>query len=269
MRTVINKTLARPLPPAPSGERKAEFDQALSEAESEVSEALHRYCDCYQYTGSTIVGERLAEMGIPDHICAAAAILCEVADEEGIDPRSCSGKGSVHPEYLAAFLGWLKIAGNNLPREWLSRFAWHDGGNWFIHSEHALVVERAGLETEKPTTCHTFKRPAHELPIDPPPNSLLFRTCGAACPVVCVVGGIAHADPVNVLPEPLRTGIPLCGKDWTKVTVAGIPVEVRATGGDGLFMGVAVDTGQVMRFDWEQGRRAFNIPLEQEAVTCA
>lgn len=191
MRTVINKTLERPLRPTPSGERKAEFDHALSEAESEVSEALHRYCDCYQYTGWTIVGERLAEMGIPDHICAAAEILCEAADEEGIDPRSCSSKGSVHPEYLAASLGWRKIAGDNLPREWLGRFAWHDGGNWFIHPEHTLVVERAGLEIEKPTTCYTFKRPAHELPIDPPPNSLLFRTVGSACPVVCVVGGIA------------------------------------------------------------------------------
>lgn len=267
MRTVTNKIPERTHPPTPSGERKAEFDRALSEAEGQVCEALHRYCDCYQYSGSTIVGERLAEMGIPDHICAAAEILCEVADEGGIDPRSCSSKGSVHPEYLAAFLGWRKIAGDNLPREWLGRFAWHEDGNCFIHPEHALVVEATGLKTERPRSCYTFKRPAHELPIDLPPNSLLFRTGGSACPVVCVVGGIAHADPLNVLPEHLLTTIPLCGKDWTKVTIAGTPVEVRATGGDGLFMGVAVDTGQMMRFDWAQGRRAFNIPLEERPRT--
>lgn len=269
MRTVINRTLARPLPPSPCGERKAEFDRALSEAEGQVCEALQQYCDCYHYSGSTVVGERLAGMGIPDHICAAAETLCEVADAEGVDPPSYSGKGSVHPEYLAAFLGWRKIAGNHLPKEWLDRFAWHEGGNWFIHPEHAPVVETAGLKIERPRRCYTFKRPAYELPIDPPPDSLLFRTRASACPVVCVIGGMAHADPVNVLPEHLRTAIPLCGKDWTKLTVAGIPVEVRAAGGDGLFMGVAVDTGQMMRFDWEQGRRAFNIPLEEEAATCA
>ena len=103
MRTATRKTLESTLPPAPSGERKAEFDHALREAGIAVCEALHRYCDCYHYSGSVTVGERLAEMGIPDHICAAAEIVCEVADEEGIDPRLSPVEGSVHPEYLAAY----------------------------------------------------------------------------------------------------------------------------------------------------------------------
>lgn len=75
MRTATRKTLESTLPPAPSGERKAEFNRALGEAGIAVCEALHRYCDCYHYSGSVIVGERLAEMGIPDHICAAAKIV--------------------------------------------------------------------------------------------------------------------------------------------------------------------------------------------------
>lgn len=269
MQTAINNTAERALPPAPSGKRKAEFRRALREAESQVCEALRRYCDCYRYTGSTIVGERLAEMGIADHICAAAEIVCEVADEEGIDPRFCPVNGAVHPEYLAFVLGWLKVTGERLPKAGLGRFAWHEEGNSFVHPEHALVVEIAGLKVEKPRSCYSFKRAADELPIDPPPNALLFKTRDSACPVVCVVNGIAHADPVNVLPEHLRATMPLCDKEWTRLTVAGIPVEVRATGGDGLFMGVAVDTGQMMRFNWEAGRSVFDIPLEEEASTCA
>jgi hypothetical protein len=269
MQAFVEKSLDNALPPSPPAERKAEFNRALREAESAVCEALHRYCDCYHYTGSNIVGERLAEMGIPDHICAAAEIVCEIADEEGIDPRLCPVNGSLHPEYLAAFLGWLKIAGENLPKAWLGRFAWHEDGNWFIHPEHAPVVEKAGFKIERPKSCYSFKRPAHELPIDPPPNALLFRTQGSACPTVCVLNGMAHADPVNVLQDHLRAAIPLCGKEWTQLTLGGIAVEVRATGGDGLFMGVAVDTGQMMRFNWEEGRSAFNIPLEEGASTCA
>lgn len=259
----------RTLPPAPCGKRKAEFHFAVCEAEGEVCEALHRYCDCYQYTGSTIVGERLAAMGIPDHICAAAEIVCETADEEGIDPRLCPVEGAMHPEHLAAALGWLKITGDNLPKRWLGIFAWHEDENWFVHPEHTPIVELAGLRTEKPNRCWSFKRPPHELPIDPPPHALLFRTGSSACPVVCVVNGVAHADPVNVLPEQLRATIPLCGNDWTPLTIAGVPVEVRATGGDGLFLGVAVDTGQMMRFNWEPGRSAFGIRVEEEAQTCA
>lgn len=262
MRPVTHKTLESTLPPVPSVARKAEFARALTEAEIAVSEALHRYCDCYHYTGSVIVGERLAERGIANHICAAAEIVCEVADEEGIDPRSCPVEGAVDPEYLAAVLGWLKITtGNRLPKKWLDRFAWNENEKWFIHPEHARVVKRAGLTVENTRSCYSFKRPAHELPIDPPPNALLLQTRESACPVVCVVNGIAHADPVNVLPEHLRTEIPLCGQQWKRLTVAGVPVEVRATGGDGLFMGVAVDTGQMMRFNWEDGRRVFKVPL--------
>jgi hypothetical protein len=34
-------------------------------------------------------------------------------------------------------------------------------------------------------------------------------------------------------------------------------------------MGVAVDTGQMMRFNLEAGRRAFHFPLEEAAITCA
>ncbi len=269
MRTLTNNTAHRALPPAPSGERKAEFGRALREAESQVSEALHRYCENYQYTGSIIVGERLAEMRIADHICAAAEIVCEVADEEGLDPRLCPVEGAVDPEHLAAVLGWLKIGRNRLTKKWLDRFAWNENEKWFIHPEHAHVVERAGLTLEKPKRCYSFKRAAHELPIDPPANALLFKTRSSACPVVCVIDVIAHADPVNVLPEHIRLAIPLCGNEWTKLIVAGIPVEVRATGGDGLFMGVAVDTGQMMRFNWEEGRIAFKIPLEEEVSTCA
>ncbi len=259
----------RLFPPVPSGKRRAEFYRALREAESEVCEALHRYCDCYQYTGSTIVGERLAAMGMPDHICAAAEIVCEMADEEGIDPRLCPIEGAVHPEHLAAALGWLKIIGNNLPKTWLGRFAWHEDENWFVHPEQAPVVEMAGLKIGKSKGCCSFKRPAHELPIDPPPYALLFRTRSSACAVVCVINGIAYADPVNVLPEQLRATIPLCGTDWTSLTIAGMSVEVRATGGDGLFMGVAVDTGQMMRFNWERGQSAFDVSVENEASTCA
>ena len=269
MRTATRKTLESALPPAPSGERKAEFDRALREAGIAVCEALHRYCDCYHYSGSVIVGERLAEMGIPDHICAAVEIVCEVADEEGIDPRLSPVEGSVHPEYLAAALGWLKITGNGLPKIWLGRFAWHEDDHWFIHPEHKPIAEKAGIRVEIPRSCYSFKRPAHAFPIDPPPNALLFKTRESVCPVVCVVNGIAHADPVNVLPEHLRTEIPLCGQEWKRLTVAGVPVEVRATGGDGLFMGVAVDTGQMMRFNWDEGQSAFNIPLEVGASTCA
>ncbi len=268
MRTVTDNTAERALPPAPSGTRKAEFRRALREAESQICEALRRYCDCYRYTGSTIVGERLAEMGIADHICAAAEIVCEVADEQGLDPRSCPVDGAIDPEHLAAVLGWLKIIGEHPPKKWLGRFAWNDNDKWFVHPEHARVVERAGLTVENPKRCYSFKRAAHELPIDPPPNALLFGTRGSACPVVCVIDGIAHADPVNVLPEHLRAAIPLCGNEWTKLTAAGIPVEVRATGGDGLFLGVAVDTGQMMHFNWEEGRNAFRIPLEEGASTC-
>ena len=269
MRTVTHKTPESTFPPAPSGERKAEFELAVSEAGIAVCEALHRYCDCHHYTGSVIVGERLAEMGMPDHICAAAEIVCEVADEAGIDPRLCPVEGSVHPEYLAAVLGWLKITGNELPRKWLSRFAWHEEDNWFVHPEHKPIVERAGLGVESPRSCYSFKRPAQALPIEPLPNALLFKTRESACPVVCVVNGTAHADPVNVLPEHLRPEIPPCGREWTRLTVAGVPVEVRATGGDGLFMGVAVDTGQMMRFNWEEGRSVFNILVEEGASTCA
>lgn len=269
MQIVAAKKPERTLPPAPSELRKDEFSRALREAESAVCEALHRYCDCYEYTGSTIVGERLAEMGVPDHICAAAEIVCEVADEEGIDPRFCPVDGAVHPEYLASVLGWLKVTGERLPKSWLGRFAWHEEGNWFVHPDHARVVEIAGLKVEKSRSCYSFKRAADELPIDPPPNALLFKTRDSACPVVCVVDGIAHADPVNVLPEHFRATMPLCDKEWTRLTVAGIPVEVRATGGDGLFMGIAVDTGQMMRFNWEAGRSVFDIPLEEEASTCA
>src|SRR5208283_3400024 len=72
-----------------------------------------------------------------------------------------------------------------------------------------------------------------------------------------------YADPVNVLPEAHQPEVPLCGREWTKMTIAGVPVEVRSTGGDGLFMGVAVDTGQMMRFNLEAGRRAFHFPLEE------
>ncbi|ODU24101.1 MAG: hypothetical protein ABS95_02285 [Verrucomicrobia bacterium SCN 57-15] len=269
MPTLTRETPNSTLPPAPSGQRKAEFERAMREAAVAVHDALHRYCDCYIYTGSVIVGERLAEMEIPDHICAAAEIVCEVADEEGVDPRLCPTESSVHPEYLAAVLGWLKFAGNDLPSTWLDRFAWNENENWFIHPEHAPVVARAGLKVERPKSCYCFKRPAWKLPIDPPPNALLFKTRDSVCPVVCVVNGMAHADPVNVLPDHLRAEIPLCGEEWTKLTIAGIPVEVRATGGDGLFMGVAVDTGQMMRFNWEQGRSAFDVALEESVSTCA
>lgn len=269
MRTVAEKSLESTLAPAPSGERKAEFDRALSAAKTEVCEALHRYCDCYRYTGSVIVGERLAEMGNGDHICAAAEIVCEVADEEGIDPRLCPVEGAVDPEHVAAVLGWLKMTGGNLPKEWLDQFTWNENERWFIHPEHAPLVKSAGLRVEKPRRCYSFKRAPHALPIDPPANALLFKTRDSACPVVCVVNGIAHADPVNVLPEHLRKTIPLCGDKWTRLTVARVAVEVRATGGDGLFMGVAVDTGQMMRFDWNEGRSAFNIPIEEAASTCA
>lgn len=157
----------------------------------------------------------------------------------------------------------------DLPNDWLVRFAWREEAHWFIHPEHKPIVERAGLTVERPRSCYSFKRPAHELPIDPPPNALLFKTRKSACPVVCVVNGIAHADPVNVLPEHLRTEIPLCCGDWTRLTIAGVPIEVRATGGDGLFMGVAVDSGQMMRFNWEAGRSIFKVPLEEGASTCA
>jgi hypothetical protein len=86
---------------------------------------------------------------------------------------------------------------------------------------------------------------------------------------VCLVGDTAYADPVNVLPEAHQPEVPLCGREWTKMTIAGVPVEVRSTGGDGLFMGVAVDTGQMMRFNLEEGRRAFHFSLEEAAITCA
>jgi hypothetical protein len=52
------------------------------------------------------------------------------------------------------------------------------------------------------------------------------------------------------------------------MTIAGVPVEVRSTGGDGLFMGAAVDTGQMMRFNLEVWRRAFHFPLEAAAIPC-
>src|SRR3990172_9522405 len=122
-----------------------------------------------------MVGERLAEMGIPDHICAAVEIVCEVADEEGIDPRLSPVEGSVHPEYLAAVVGWLKITGNGLPKIWLRRFASHEDDHWFIHREHKPIAERAGIRVEIPRSCYSFKRPAHAFPIDPPPNALLFK----------------------------------------------------------------------------------------------
>lgn len=266
MPTLTQKIIG--LPSAP-GERKIEFERALKEAAVAVSEALHRYCDCYRYTGSVIVGRRLAEMGIPDHVCAAAEIVCEIADEEGIDPRLCPVEGSIDPEHVAAVLGWLKITGSNLPERWLDQFAWRENETWFIHPELVPLAKGAGLRAEQPRRCYSFKRLPHELPIDPPANALLFKTRVSACPVVCVVNGIAHADPVNVLPEHLRATVPLCGNEWTRLTLAGIAIEVRATGGDGLFMGVAVDTGQMMRFNWEAGRSAFHIPIEESASACA
>ena len=82
----LRKTTGNPLPAAPAGVHRDQFARAMAEAARQVTQALGLYCDCYRYTGSSIVGERLAEMGIPDHIWAAAEIVCEVADEEGWIP---------------------------------------------------------------------------------------------------------------------------------------------------------------------------------------
>jgi hypothetical protein len=264
----LRKATGNPLPAAPAGVYKDQFARAMAEAARQVTQALGLYCDCYRYTGSSIVGERLAEMGIPDHICAAAEIVCEVADEEGMDPGLCPADGSVSPEHVAAVLGWLKVSGEHLPEEWLGQFAWHEDKKWFIHPEHSAFVETSGLPVESPEPCHSFKRPEHDLPIDPPAGALLFASRAGGCPTVCVVGETAYADPVNVLPEAHQPEVPLCGREWTKMTIAGVPVEVRSTGGDGLFMGVAVDTGQMMRFNLEVWRRAFHFPLEEAAITC-
>ena len=265
----LRKSPGKPVPTAPSGLRKDQFARAMAEATRQVTQALRLYCDCYRYTGSSIVGERLAEMGLPDHICAAAEIVCEVADEQGMDPGLCPADGSVSPEHLAAVLGWLKVAGENLPEKWLSRFAWHEDTKWFVHPEQTAIVETSGLPVESPKPCYSFKRPENDLPIDPPAGALLFATRADGCPAVCLVGDTAYADPVNVLPEAHQPEVPLCGREWTKMTIAGVPVEVRSTGGDGLFMGVAVDTGQMMRFNLEAGRRAFHFPIEEAAITCA
>ena len=239
----------------------------MAEAAFQVRQALNKYCERYHYSGSALVGERLAGMGIPDHICAAAEIVCEVADEDGMDPRSCLAEGSVCPEHIAAVLGWLRLKADNLVEERLRRFAWHQDGAWFIHPEYKSLAESVGLAVERPVRCPSFIRPDAELPTDAPEGALLFATGAGECPAVCLLGKTAYADPVNVLPAELQRGVPLCGREWTTTTIAGVPVEIRSTGGDGLFMGVAVDTGQIMRFDVEAGRRAFQFPMKEAAIT--
>src|SRR5713226_9695900 len=191
MKTQPRKTTRKALPPAPSPKQRDRFERAMAEAALQVLQALHRYCDCYRYTGSTIVGERLAQLGIPDHICAAAEIVCEVADEQGMDPALCPADGAVSPEHVAAVLGWLKVTGRSLPEEWLGQFAWHENEKWFVHPDHRVVVERAGLAVESPRPCYSFKQSEDALPIDPPAGSMLFASRVGGGPTVCVVGTTA------------------------------------------------------------------------------
>jgi hypothetical protein len=238
-----------------------EFRQALQVAEDNTQVAVEAYCGFFDYTGSLLVGERLSNLGYPDYICFAAEIVCETADDAGEDPRSLLATGAVSPEHIAANLGWFKtapVSGKQLA--WLEKRGVQDSANFFIHPSDVAKARLIGLRTEAAKPCYSFK--PEGFPCDPPEGSRLYRTPGAACPTVCVIGEEAYADPVNVLHGKDMESMPEASLDgWTSFQIDSLPLQVRRTGGDGLFLGVAVDTGLLVKFPFQQGAQKLQIQL--------
>lgn len=231
------------------------------QATETVQTALHRYCATYPYTGSGVVGERLALMDFPDHICAAAEMVCEFADQAGCDPESMPAHGSVSIEHLAAFLGWQKVEGARLPLRELRSQAWTDGRVWVLPPQCVARAKAAGLFTKLPRLCPAFRRSPTALPVDPPPRAELFGSPCSRTPLVCVVDGVAYADPCHILSTEGQSVLPSGDAKWVAFDIFGVPAEIRSTDGDGLVLGVAVDSGRIMRFGWQDGCARFHLNL--------
>lgn len=233
-----------------SGQPCLDFEQAVMQANEMVRTALRRYCARYEYTGSGVVGERLMLMGFPDHICAAAEMICEIADETECDPESVPVKGSVSVEHLAAFLGWQKVLA--VPRDLRLR-AWTDGKVWFLPPQQVARAKAAGISASLPRPGYSFRSPPEDLPIGPPFGAVLFGSSCSLSPLVCVIAGLAYVDPIHILSREQQSALALGTVDWVAFGIGGMPAEIRSTNGDGLVLGVAVDSGRIIRFRWQKG----------------
>ena len=74
-------------------------------------------------------------------------------------------------------LGLVLMGTENL-RKSGGGLAWHEDKKWFIHPSTEPSWRTSGLLVERPATCHSFKRPEDDPPIDPPAGAGVYHPHG-------------------------------------------------------------------------------------------
>jgi hypothetical protein len=232
------------------GQPCLDFEQAVMQANEVVRTALRRYCARYEYTGSGVVGERPALMGFPDHICAAVENICEIADETDCNPESVPVKGSVSVEHLAAFLGWQKVLA--VPRD-LRLHAWTDGKVWLVPPQQIARAKAAGIFASLPRPGYSFRSPPEaRIDVGQPRDHADQRTQGTRRAKEDCAKWRPNRQ-IHILSREQQSALPLGTANWVAFGIGGMPAEIRSTNGDGLGLGVAVDSGRIIRVRWQKG----------------